>query len=161
MRKKEGRAAGKKQRAGWVVEVDVKAVTALVVTVVMCVLCALCLFLFVRSFLKIRNFELVGVSRYDERDIVNASLLKRGDRLYDLDLDEVEAQIGHGVGGVCPFALKEGVRTYLDVSLRRFDSVFPACGSANSAIELTCDELAAAAQNCQGWVDVCKGWREE
>lgn len=78
-----------------------------------------------------------------------------------LGFDEVEAQIGHGVGGVCPFALKEGVRTYLDVSLRRFDSVFPACGSANSAIELTCDELAAAAQNCQGWVDVCKGWREE
>ena len=72
--------------------------------------------------------------------------------------DEVEALIGHGVGGVCPFALKEGVRTYLDVSLKRFDTVFPACGSANSAIELTCDQLEAAAQGFSGWVDVCKGW---
>ena len=78
-----------------------------------------------------------------------------------LGFDEVEAQIGHGVGGVCPFALNDGVRTYLDVSLKRFDTVFPACGSANSAIELTCDELAAAAQGFAGWVDVCKGWREE
>ncbi|MBQ8110597.1 MAG: YbaK/EbsC family protein [Clostridia bacterium] len=75
--------------------------------------------------------------------------------------DEVEALIGHGVGGVCPFALSEGVRTFLDVSLKRFDTVFPACGSANSAIELSCPELEAAAQNCQGWVDVCKAWREE
>ena len=74
--------------------------------------------------------------------------------------DEVAALIGHGVGGVCPFALNPGVRTYLDVSLRRFDTVFPACGSANSAIELTCPQLEAAAQNCQGWVDVCKGWTE-
>ena len=72
--------------------------------------------------------------------------------------DEVEALIGQGVGGVCPFALKEGVRTYLDVSLKRFDTVFPACGSANSAIELTCDQLEAAAQGFSGWVDVCKGW---
>ena len=75
--------------------------------------------------------------------------------------DEVEDRIGHGVGGVCPFALNDGVRTYLDVSLKRFDTVFPACGSANSAIELTCDELAATAQGFSGWVDVCKAWREE
>ena len=78
-----------------------------------------------------------------------------------LGFDEVEAQIGHGVGGVCPFALNDGVRTYLDVSLKRFDTVFPACGSTNSAIELTCDELAATAQGFSGWVDVCKAWREE
>ena len=78
-----------------------------------------------------------------------------------LGFDEVEALIGHGVGGVCPFALNDGVRTYLDVSLKRFDTVFPACGSANSAIELTCDELAATAQGFSGWVDVCKAWREE
>ena len=70
--------------------------------------------------------------------------------------DDVEAAIGHAVGGVCPFALREGVRTYLDASLRRFESVFPACGSDNSAIELTCDELEKTAQNCQGWVDVCR-----
>ena len=78
-----------------------------------------------------------------------------------LSFDECAEQIGHGVGGVCPFALNEGVRTYLDVSLKRFDTVFPACGSANSAIELTPGELASAAQGFQGWVDVCKGWRDE
>ena len=75
--------------------------------------------------------------------------------------DEVGALIGHDVGGVCPFALNDGVRTFLDASLKRFDTVFPACGSANSAIELTPGELASAAQGFQGWVDVCKGWRDE
>ncbi len=75
--------------------------------------------------------------------------------------DEVGALVGHEAGGVCPFALPEGVRTYLDVSLRRFDTVFPACGSANSAIELSCDELQGAAQGFAGWVDVCKSWRDE
>lgn len=70
--------------------------------------------------------------------------------------DEVETLIGHGVGGVCPFGVEPGVRTFLDTSLRRFDTVFPACGSSNSAIELTCEELEQVAENCQGWVDVCK-----
>ena len=78
-----------------------------------------------------------------------------------LGFEEVARFIGHGVGGVCPFAVAEGVRTWLDVSLRRFETVFPACGSANSAIELTPAQLEAVAQNCQGWVDVCKGWRDE
>ena len=73
--------------------------------------------------------------------------------------DEVEALIGHGVGGVCPFAVRDGVRAYLDVSLRRFDTVFPACGSANSAIELTNEQLEAVTQGFSGWVDVCKGWQ--
>lgn len=73
--------------------------------------------------------------------------------------DEVEALIGHGVGGVCPFAVNDGVRAYLDVSLRRFDTVFPACGSANSAIELTPSQLESVAQGFDGWVDVCKGWQ--
>ena len=72
--------------------------------------------------------------------------------------DQVPELIGHAVGGVCPFALKEGVRVYLDESLRRFETVYPACGSANSAIPLTCDELETAAQNAQGWVDVGKDW---
>ena len=72
--------------------------------------------------------------------------------------DQVPELIGHAVGGVCPFALKEGVRVYLDESLRRFETVYPACGSANSAIPLTCDELEAAAQNVRGWVDVGKDW---
>ena len=77
-----------------------------------------------------------------------------------LTREEVSSLIGHDVGGVCPFAIQPGARTWLDVSLRRFDTVFPACGSANSAIELTCGQLEAAAQNFQGWVDVCKAWRE-
>ena len=70
--------------------------------------------------------------------------------------DDVEALVGHGVGGVCPFAVKPEVAVYLDVSLKRFETVFPACGSANSAIELTPGELEQAAQNCRGWVDVCR-----
>lgn len=73
--------------------------------------------------------------------------------------EEVEPLIGHGVGGVCPFAVREGVRVYLDESLRRFETVFPACGSSNSAIELTMEELEKYSA-CIGWVDVCKGWRE-
>ena len=77
-----------------------------------------------------------------------------------LGADEVALRIGHAVGGVCPFAIRDDVRTWLDVSLKRFDTVFPACGSANSAIELSCDALEAAAQNFAGWVDVCKGWQD-
>lgn len=65
--------------------------------------------------------------------------------------------VGHAVGGVCPFAVHEGVKVYLDVSLKRFETVFPACGSANSAIELTCDELERCSQ-CEEWIDVCKDW---
>ena len=77
-----------------------------------------------------------------------------------LSADEVTLRIGHAVGGVCPFAIKSDVRTWLDVSLKRFDTVYPACGSANSAIELSCGALQAAAQNFAGWVDVCKGWQD-
>lgn len=69
--------------------------------------------------------------------------------------EEVEACIGHAVGGVCPFAVKEGVAVYLDESMKRFQTVFPACGSSNSAIELTIDELEKYA-NPMEWVDVCK-----
>ena len=65
-------------------------------------------------------------------------------------------QIGHPVGGVCPFAVKQGVPVYLDISLQRFETVFPACGSSNSAIELTVEELAAYT-SYTAWVDVCKG----
>ena len=76
--------------------------------------------------------------------------------------EEAHTLIGHDVGGVCPFALPEGVRVYLDESLRRFDTVFPAAGSANSAIELTCDELErCCGKNFVQWVDVCKGWQPE
>ncbi len=72
-----------------------------------------------------------------------------------LSFEEAEEKIGHAVGGVCPFAVNEGVEIYLDVSLKRFDTVFPACGSSNSAIELTLDELEEYAE-CRGWIDVCK-----
>ena len=71
--------------------------------------------------------------------------------------DDVPQYIGHAVGGVCPFAVKEGVRVYLDESLRRFETVFPAAGSANSAIELTIPELERYSKYT-AWVDVCKDW---
>ena len=63
--------------------------------------------------------------------------------------------VGHAVGGVCPFGVNEGVVTYLDVSLKDYDTVFPACGSSNSAIEFTIDELEKYS-NCKEWIDVCK-----
>ena len=69
--------------------------------------------------------------------------------------DEVEALIGHAIGGVCPFGINEGVTVYLDESLKRFETVFPACGSSNSAIELTIPELEKLSQLTE-WVDVCK-----
>ena len=72
-----------------------------------------------------------------------------------LKFEEVEAVIGHGVGGVCPFAVNDGVKVYLDESLKRFDTVFPACGSANSAIELSISDLEKYSA-ADGWVDVCK-----
>lgn len=73
-----------------------------------------------------------------------------------LSADEAETLVGHAVGGVCPFAVNEGVGVYLDVSLKRFRTVFPACGSSNSAIELAPGELAEYASNFMGWADVCK-----
>jgi prolyl-tRNA editing enzyme YbaK/EbsC (Cys-tRNA(Pro) deacylase) len=74
--------------------------------------------------------------------------------------EEAHTLIGHDVGGVCPFALPENVKVYLDVSLKRFETVFPAAGSDSSAIELTCEELERYSSNFQAWVDVCKGWQE-
>ena len=73
-----------------------------------------------------------------------------------LSPEEAESLVGHAVGGVCPFAVNEGVEVYLDVSLKRFETVFPACGSSNSAIELTIPELEKYS-GCAGWVDVGKG----
>lgn len=73
-----------------------------------------------------------------------------------LNFDEVLEMVGHPVGGVCPFALPRNVEVYLDISMQRFQTVFPACGSANSAIELTCAELQKYSV-AKEWVDVCKG----
>lgn len=69
--------------------------------------------------------------------------------------DEVEERIGHAIGGVCPFGIKEGVRVYLDETLKKYETVFPACGSSNSAIELTIPQLEQLAKPVC-WVDVCK-----
>ena len=77
-----------------------------------------------------------------------------------LSAEQVSEFTGHAIGGVCPFANPEGVKTYLDVSMKRFDTIFPAAGSSNSAIELTCDELEEYS-HCLGWIDVCKGWQED
>ena len=74
-----------------------------------------------------------------------------------LSHEEAAQLIGHAVGGVCPFAVNEGVAVYLDASLKRFQTVFPACGSANSAIELTIPELEQHS-GARQWVDVCKNW---
>ena len=70
--------------------------------------------------------------------------------------EDLEPLIGHAMGAVCPFGIEPGGRTFLDVSLKRFDTVLPACGSDNSAVELSCDELERAAQGFTGWVDVCR-----
>ncbi len=74
-----------------------------------------------------------------------------------IPFEQVEELIGHGVGGVCPFATNEDVDVYLDVSLKRFTTVFPAAGSGNSAIELTLEELEKYS-NAKEWIDVCKDW---
>lgn len=72
-----------------------------------------------------------------------------------IPLDNVEKLIGHEVGGVCPFGIKENIQVYLDISLKRFSIVYPACGSSNSAIKLTIEELEKIS-NYKKWIDVCK-----
>lgn len=71
--------------------------------------------------------------------------------------DDVERYIGHAPGGVCPFEIKEGIDTYLDISLKRFETVYPAAGSDNSAVALSIEELEKHS-NSKGWIDVCKDW---
>ena len=75
-----------------------------------------------------------------------------------IPFEEVEQWIGHAPGGVCPFGINDGVKVYLDESLKRFQTVFPACGSSNSAIELTIEELERLSGS-KDWVDVCKNWQ--
>ena len=91
----------------------------------------------------------VNNGKFKARFGVKAKMLSR---------EEAEEKIGHAVGGVCPFAVNRGVSVYLDASLKRFDTVFPACGSSNSAIELTIPELETHSQY-EDWVDVCKDWQ--
>jgi len=77
-----------------------------------------------------------------------------------LSPEEVLDFTGHAVGGVCPFGIDKDVPVYMDESLKRFETVFPACGSSNSAIRLTCEELEEYSL-CEKWISVCKGWQED
>ncbi|KLU54996.1 EBSC protein [Paenibacillus sp. VT-400] len=76
-----------------------------------------------------------------------------------LSPDEAIDMVGHAIGGVCPFAIKNDVSVYLDISLKRFDTIYPACGSSNSAIELTIKQLEKYSSYSE-WIDVCKGWND-
>ena len=97
-----------------------------------------------------------GDARTDNKKYKN----EFGTKARMLSREEVLDSIGHDVGGVCPFGLNEDVKIFLDISLKRFETIFPACGSANSAIELTCDELAEYS-GYDKWVDVCKDWSKQ
>ncbi len=96
-----------------------------------------------------------GDAKIDNRSFKDTFKMKAKmltpDKLYELT--------GHKVGGVCPFAIPAEVPIYLDESLKRFDSVYPACGTANSAIKLNVEELFEISR-ATSWVDVCKGWRD-
>lgn len=96
-----------------------------------------------------------GDARVDNRKFKD----QFGTKAKMLTPDEVQRFTGSEIGGVCPFALPEGTPVYLDRSLKRFATVFPACGSANSAMEVTNDELFRYSA-ARGWVDVCKDWEE-
>jgi len=85
---------------------------------------------------------------------------KFGKKAAMLTADEVVSMIGHAIGGVCPFGVPERVCVYLDISMKRFETVFPAAGSSNSAIEMTMNELERYSHAVE-WIDVCKGWQEE
>ena len=85
---------------------------------------------------------------------------KFGAKAKMLTPDEAVELVGHAIGGVCPFAVNEGVKIYLDVSLKRFDIVYPAAGSSNSAVELHIPELEMLCPGAE-WVDVCKAWQNE
>lgn len=91
----------------------------------------------------------VDNAKYKARFGVKAKMLSH---------EEAASLIGHAVGGVCPFAVNEGVEVYLDESMKRFETVFPAAGSSNSAIELTIAEMEKYS-GYSAWVDVCKAWQ--
>lgn len=105
---------------------------------------------------KVGDDAIIVVTAGDQK--VNSGKFKAafGVKVKFLTFDEAHTMIGHDPGGVCPFALPENVRVYLDESMKRFPTVFPAAGSANSAIEMTCEELERYSSNFTAWVDVCK-----
>lgn len=111
---------------------------------------------------KTLSFEVAGravlvVAAGDTKIDNSKYKAKFGTKARMLPPQDAEALVGHAVGGICPFAVNEGVEVYLDVSLKRFMTVFPACGSSNSAIELTIPELEEHSGYID-WVDVCKGY---
>ena len=106
------------------------------------------------SFLQNETAVLIlaeGTARIDNRKYKDAFHTKAK----MIPFDEVEQYIGHAPGGVCPFGIKEGVRVYLDESLRQFDVVYPAAGDDHSAVKLSIEELEQIS-GAEGWVDVCK-----
>lgn len=106
---------------------------------------------------KINNSPILIVTAGDAKIDNHKYKAQFGIKAKMLSSDEVLELIGHSVGGVCPFAVKDGVTVYLDDSLKRFQTVFPACGSSNSAIELTIDEMEKYSGFSE-WIDVCKEW---
>ncbi len=106
---------------------------------------------------KVNNSPILIVTAGDTK-IDNAKYKAQfGAKAKMLSPEEVSVLIGHSIGGVCPFAVNDDVTVYLDQSLKRFQTVFPACGSSNSAIELTIEELEIYSGFSE-WVDVCKEW---
>ena len=101
-------------------------------------------------FIKLAGFTDINVDNRKFKDYF-------GFKAKMLSPDDTEKFTGHVIGGVCPFALSENVKVYLDESMKRFETMFPACGSGNSAIELTISELEETSK-CNTWIDVCKGW---
>ena len=92
-----------------------------------------------------------GTARIDNRKYKDTFHIKAK----MIPFDEVEALIGHAPGGVCPFGIREGIKVYLDESLKQFDTVYPAAGNDHSAVKLTIPELEEVA-GAEGWIDVCK-----
>lgn len=108
------------------------------------------------SFRKEGSDSCILVVTAGDTKIDNAKFKKTfGYKAKMLAAEEVSSLTGHEIGGVCPFANPEQVSTYLDISMQRFETVFPAAGSSNSAIELTCEELFMLS-GALDWVDVCK-----
>ena len=100
--------------------------------------------------------ECIMIVTAGDQKIDNAKFKARfGMKAKMMSFEDALAATGHAVGGVCPFALPEGVSVFLDVSMQRFDTVYPAAGSSNSAARMTCDELFRASRALE-WADLCK-----
>ena len=92
-----------------------------------------------------------GTARVDNRKYKDTFHMKAK----MIPFDEVEALVGHAPGGVCPFGINEGIEVYLDESLKKFKTVYPACGNSQSAVKMSLEELEDAS-NYVSWIDVCK-----